>query len=490
MSSTNLKRWGSKLQSVRAPKQPMNSAKNVFKPHKYQMKTIKFFISRPAAGAFLDPGLGKTVITYSAFKILKDAGYVKKLLVVTLLRPAYKVWPSEIDKWRLDLKHVILHGGKKNTVATTKDADVYIINYDGLPWLANLIEQTNLPWLKDCMLVFDESSKLRNTNTQRFKIVRSLLGRFKRRYILTGSPTPKGRKNLFGQIYVLDCGERLGKYVTHFRNQYMIGTSLGAGGPVLYNELKPGAAEQIDKKISDIVIRFGEEELDMPKLIPRTIKVDLPRKARIVYDDLERDLITAIDNNIIVAKNAGVATQKLRQVANGGIYLQDGVEDVRRWQLMHEAKTEAVLEILEGLEGQPTLIGFEFEHDYQRLRKVLPNVPCFTNVTIKEYGKLEDRWNRGEIDCALAQIHALSHGNNLQGGRAVILHSLVWDFEAYDQFIRRVYRQGQKAKRVFVYHIVTENTIDEVVLETLKTNNADQQDFFKSMKNYMRQRKK
>jgi SNF2 family DNA or RNA helicase len=412
---------------------------------------------------------------------------VRGLLVVTLLRPMYKVWSdapdSEIAEWKLGWRSHLLHKKGKREDALDNEADVYVINYEGLEWLLDLVEANPKLKLPFDMIVFDESSKLRNTNTQRFKIVRKLIGYFKRRYILTGSPTPKSLMNLFGQIYSLDAGERLGKYITHYRMKYFDATPIGAFGPVAW-DLKEGAAEQIYDKIKDVVIRFDDSQLDMPKLVPRNIDVELPRQARSIYNDLERDLITAIDANIIVAKNAGVATQKLRQVANGGLYYN--ANDERRWKKLHDAKTDALLELIDGLEGQAALVSYEFHHDLERLRAALPkNTPWVGGgVSLKRQFEIIDEWNRGNIEVLLGNPASMAHGLNMQKGpgRAVIFHSLVWDYEAYDQFIRRIRRQGQKAKRVFLYHIVAKNTVDHAVLESMAVKGATQQHLFNAFK--------
>ncbi len=463
-----------------------------FKPHGYQKKTIKFFVERAAAGAFLDPGLGKTMITYCAFDVLREANLIDKLFIVTLLRPAYKVWPEEVRKWGLPFKVHILHGkGKNEKFLNDKSIDVFVINYEGLDWLSMQLKSAVIrKKLKRMMLAFDESSKLRNTNTQRFKIVREIIGYFVRRYILTGTPAPKGLMGLFGQIFVLDGGKRLGRYITHFRMLHCDKVQIGYDGPFVYS-VKEEAEPIIHNKIKDVVIRFGEEELDnIPKLVVRDIHIDLPLKARTVYDDLKRDLITAIENRVIVAKNAGVATQKLRQVANGGLYFDEAAKrgKEREWTKLHDEKTDAVLELVEELEDKPVLIGYEFHHDLQRLRAALPKgTPCLTDVSMKQYEALERDWNRGNIPVALAQISSIAHGNNLQGsGAALIIHSFVWNYEDYDQFIKRVKRQGNKAKRAYVYRIVADRTVDEAVMVSWAKKGATQNDLFNALKRSLR----
>lgn len=465
--------------------QPHDSTR-AFKPHKYQEAAIKFGVSRAAAGWFLDPGLGKTMIAYCTFDVLRTAGIVKRMLVVSVLRPARKTWPGEIEKWKLPFSCAVLHGPKKAELLR-KGADVYIINYDGLPWLEEIINREFKGKPPFDMVVFDESSKLRNTNTARFKLVRRILKWFKRRYIATGSPTPKSLMNLFGQIYTLDAGERLGKYITHYRNQYFIGTPIGVGGPMMW-DLKDGAAEKIYDKISDVVIRFGEEELDMPKLVFNDIRVELPPSARTIYDDIKRDLIAAVDANIVIAKNAAVATQKLRQIANGGLYLGDDSGPKRACKQLHDAKTEALVDLIEELDGQPLLVGYEFHHDRDRILAALGKAPYIDGtVPARVTDQIIDAWNAGDIPVLLGQITSFAHGINAQdAGSHVAFYSFVWDFEAYDQYYRRVYRQGQRSKRVHVHRIIAENTIDEAVLASMNTKGATQTSLFNALKAHLK----
>lgn len=452
------------------------------KLHRYQEEAVRFMVTRPAAGLFLDPGLGKTLCTYSAFHVLRKAKKVKTMLVVAPLRPLYQTWPQENEKWGFGFEVALLHG-KKKVQALRTPADVYLINYEGLEWLARMMQELNLSF---DMVVFDESSKLRNTQTKRFKLLRAILKWFKRRYILTGTPAPNGLENLFGQIYTLDAGEALGRYVTHFRTQYF------TQDPFVkfprYN-LNAGAAEEIYERIAPLVVRFDDSQLDMPKRIDRTLFVDLPKEARTIYDDLESTLIAQLDGSeVVVAKNAAVATHKLRQVANGGLYRQG---ETGGWARMHDEKTEAVKELVEELEGQPALIAYEFHHDLARLQEAFPGAPHIGGgVSPKKALEIQAAWDRGELPVVLGQPSSMAHGLNFQkGGRAVIWHSLIYNYEEYDQFNRRIYRQGQ-TRRVFVYHVVARGTVDELILDVvIPRKGGTQGDLFRALKTYMKQRR-
>lgn len=452
----------------------------------WQVAGVRLMVSQPAAGLLMDPGLGKTLTTLAAFDILRRAGTVEQLLVVAPLRPAFQVWAPEVAKWGFPWETRVLHGAKKGhdlQPFLENRFEVAVINYEGLEWLFRSIGSRQLPKV---MLVFDESSMLRNTSTKRFKLVRANLNRFRRRYILTGTPAPKGLENLFGQMYILDAGASLGQFVTHFRRRFM---DQDPYAPFPKFTPKPGAADEIYRLIAPLTYRADDSLLDLPKKVTVTRTVQLPPKARLAYDDLERDLITQIDDKVVYAASAGVATGKLRQVADGGLYLKSG--DQSSWKKMHDEKTEAVLELLEELEGKPTLVAYEFHHDLERLRATLGEDTPFIGggVSPKRVAELERAWNQGDVPTMLVQPASVAFGLNLQaGGRALIWHSLTWNYEHYDQLIRRIYRQGQK-HRVFVYHVVAKDTVDEAILEAMATRGANQKDLFDALKAYLKTRR-
>lgn len=478
-----------------------------FKPHKYQKRAIKFMVCQGAAGLFLDPGLGKTSITLAALCEMFDAGVINRVLIIAPLNVCYNTWPEEIEKWYefSHLTYSILHGKKKNA-AYQEDTHIHFINPEGVPWIT---EQADRDY---DVLVVDESSRFRNTQTQRFKIMRDFAAEFSRRYILTGSPAPNGLINLFGQIFILDLGGALGRYITHFRNKYFFPT--GFGGYTW--ELQPGADEKIYDAISPLVLRLSAKDyLKLPPLISDLDNggptyVDLPPKAQKIYNQMETLMIAEIEAGEIVAANGAVASQKCRQIANGGIYLEKPQEidhflanaekfgisskqmerklNTKVQSLMvaeiHDAKIQAVVRLVEELEGQPTLIAYEFHHDLARLKKALgKDVPHIGGgVSQNRQRDIKQRWNRGEIPVLLGQPDSMAHGLNMQGhGRAVIFHSLIWNFENYDQFIKRIWRQGQK-ERVFLYHIAARGTVDEIILQRLKEKDFTQQKLFTALK--------
>lgn len=457
-------------------------------PHDYQKVGVRFMVGNAVAGLLLRPGLGKTSITLAAFKTLRRAGAVNRMLVIAPLRPAYSVWPAEVAQWDdfRDLSVAVLHGPKKEE-ALRSGADISVINPEGLPWLLKVAARPSprSPWPWE-MLVVDESTRFKHANTQRFKMLKPYLPMFKRRFILTGSPAPNGLIDLFGQVYILDLGNALGQYITHYRLNYFVNPD-GQGWQWVP---QVGAEERIYKKLKPLVLRFDERELlSMPPLIgvdpPLKVMVDLPDPAMRMYKQMEDQLIAAVNNELVVAANAAAATTKCRQIANGGIYAEGGSE----WSHVHEAKVDAVEEIIEELQGRPALVAYEYRHDLERLRKRFPDAPWIGGgVAPGRFRTIERAWNAGSVPVLLAQPQSVAHGLNLQGtGASVIWHSLTWDLEVYEQFIRRVWRQGQKEK-VTVHHIVARGTVDEVMIKALAAKDKTQRTLLDALKTHLRGR--
>ena len=435
-----------------------------YEPHKYQQHAIERMLEEPALGLLMDPGLGKTSCTLATFSLLKEAGIVNNMLVICPLRPMYETWPAEIKKWDefKNLSFFFLHGKIKSTNLHAK-GDIFLINPEGLKWLW---EQNHDVKIKFDMLVVDESTKFKNNRSKRFQMLKSRLDQFKRRYILTGTPAPNGLIDLWSQIYILDCGEALGKYITQYRRNYF--HPLIQSGHVVYKwGLNENSEKVIKNKIKPIAVRLDQKDyLKLPKLIIQDYYVDLPLKAKKIYKEMEKEFIVELNKvKVVTAMNAAAMTNKIRQIANGGIYTFRNKE----WEDVHFEKTKLTTEIVDELAGQRVLISYDFKHDRERLMKYLKEFnPRYIGggVNVSAAKKRLEDWNKGDYPVLLGHPASVSHGLNLQSGNHIIFHSLTWNLEDYDQFIKRLWRQGQ-TKPVFVYRIITRDTIDEVVLEAL-----------------------
>jgi SNF2 family DNA or RNA helicase len=454
-----------------------------YEPHDYQKRGTTFLIQTPGAGLFLDPGLGKTSMTLHAHLILREAKIIQRTLVIAPMRVMHSVWPGEQAKWTdfKSIKMAVLHGTGKGAKLWDPTVQMHVINPEGLPWLIEELKGRKFPWQ---MLVVDESTRFKHANTKRFKLLKKILPKFDRRVILTGSPAPNGLLDLFGQIYILDGGAALGEFITHYRMNYFDNPDQQGWKWVP----RRNAPELIYKKLSPLVVRMSAEEyLKLPELIMNRVEVALPSSAMKTYKQMEELLITQVQADTIIAANAAAATSKCRQIANGGIYHEGGTE----WTDIHEAKLDATEDLIEELQGSPALVAYEFQHDLERLRKRFgADTPYIGGgVPAARFREIERAWNAGDIPILLAQPQSVAHGLNLQGTKAaVIWHSLTWNLEDYEQFIRRVWRQGQ-TERVVVHHIVAKDTIDEAIMMMLKTKDRTQKALLNALRDYARERR-
>jgi SNF2 family DNA or RNA helicase len=446
-------------------------------PHDYQKRAIKLLLEQMSGGLFLDPGLGKTSIILATFKILKQKGYANKLLVVAPLRVMYKTWPDEIKKWA-DFQHftvAILHGKHKEWNADC-DADIYLINPEGLLWL---FSPKTKRAVFDCLCV-DQSTKFKDSTTKRFRILKPLIPLFKRRWILTGGTNPNGIQDLFGQIYILDLGRALGRFITHFRNDFMENKGYG-----LYPDWRPrpGAYERVIDRVGPLVLQLSAEDyIKMPELVSRTIYAELPDQAKKTYQEVENDYFAQIESGLIVAANAAAAGTKCRQIANGAVY-----DEFKNVHDIHSEKVEALADLIEELNGKPALVMYEYEHDKDKILKVLKDVPVLGKLSHTQFDLTVDRFNRGEIPVVLGHPGSVSLGLNLQGTcHHIIWFGITWNLEFYDESIARIYRQGQESSHVYVYHIVAKGTLDEEVVRRLTAKDRDQQNFLHGLAEYRR----
>jgi SNF2 family DNA or RNA helicase len=435
-------------------------------PHQYQERVISLFLRQGAGGALLDPGLGKTSISLAVAKILRQKGLIKRWLLIAPLRPLYHTWPAEIEKWAdfNDLNMHILHGKGRVVASIPEDTDIVGINPEGLPWLMHKDFPYRMKELSCNGLIVDESTRFKHSNTKRFKLLRPHINSFKRRYILTGSICPNGLMDLFGQIYILDQGNSLGPYITKFRQEYF--SQVNPFDPYTWSP-QEGSFDRIVDRISPLVIQLqAEDYLKMPEMVKIDIPVQLDEQTMETYKSLEDEFVTLVNENPLIAQNAAVAGMKCRQMANGAVYVGD--KEDRTTAIVHDGKLEALESLIEELSGAPTLVVYEFQHDKERIMKQHKQARAFSGKE-KEDRTLINQFNNGAVEMLVGHPQSMGHGLNLQGAcHHVIFYGITWNFEFYDQVIRRVYRQGQESDHVFVYHIMSMGTVDERVTRVLK----------------------
>ena len=408
--------------------------------------------------------MGKTVITLTAIADLVSLSEVHKVLVVAPKRVAQSVWMQEAAKWD-HTKHLqvvrVLGNAAERRAALAKSADVYVINRENVAWL---VEEVGRKWDFD-MVVLDELSSFKSRSSQRWKAIRKVRSRIKRMVGLTGTPAPNGLIDLWAQIYLLDGGDALEHTLGGYRERYF--RPGRCSGTVVYEWVpRRGAEEAIYKRLEGLCVSMKSvDHITMPERVNNLITVPLSAKAKQIYDEMQREALVELQGETITAANAAAVTNKLLQLAQGAVY-----DDEKHWHVIHDAKLEALEDIVEEANGRPVLVYYAFKSDLGRLKCCFPDA-----VELKTDDDVE-RWNDHQIPMLLAHPDSAGHGLNLQnGGSIMVWFGLTWSLEKYQQANARLYRQGQK-EAVIIHHLIAEGTVDERIMRVLggKANLQDE----------------
>lgn len=434
-----------------------------YSPHSYQRFAENFILQNPVTALLLDMGLGKTAITLTAiWNLMFDFFEVHKVLVVAPLRVARDTWPEEISKWEhlngLQFSVAVGTETERRAALLTK-ADVYIINRENIDWLVN---KSGIKWQWD-MLVLDELSSFKSWQSQRFKAIWSIRTKIKRVVGLTGTPSGNGLMDLFAEYKLLDMGQRLGRYISRYREVYFQPDKRD-GMRIFTYKPRPGAEKEIYDRISDITISMkSTDHLQMPEMVNSEVTVHLSKEEHEKYDTLRRDMLLKIGTDEIDAVNAAALSGKLCQMANGAVYSDDD-----GFIGIHDRKLDALEDIIEAVGGKPLLVAYWFRHDLERIQKRFKVEKLDTADSIR-------RWNKGDIPVAVIHPASAGHGLNLQnGGNTLVWFGLTWSLELYQQTVARLWRQGQTAETVVAQHIVTKGTIDEQIMRALREKDKTQ----------------
>lgn len=438
-----------------------------YSPHEYQSYATDFIINHPAAAILLDMGLGKSVITLSAiFDLCLDSFLVRKVLVIAPLRVARDTWPTEIEKWDhlRGLSYSVAVGSEvERKAALLQKVSVYIINRENVSWL---IEESGLPFDYD-MVVIDELSSFKSYQAKRFRSLLKVRPSVKRLVGLTGTPSSNGLMDLWAEYRLIDMGERLGRYITHYRNRYFMPDKRNGQVVFSYKPL-PGAEKQIYEKIGDITISMRSRDyLRLPDCVYNEVPVELSDKELETYSTLRKELVISLGDSEIDASNAASLANKLSQMANGAVYA-----DGDKFICIHDRKLDALEDLLEAANGKPVLIAYWYKHDLERIEERLHRL----HIPFSRMDSSESitRWNKGELPVGLIHPASAGHGLNLQyGGSTFIWFGLTWSLELYQQANARLWRQGQN-DTVVIHHIITKNTIDERIMAALKAKDKAQ----------------
>lgn len=438
--------------------------------HNYQNYAKDFILAHKVSALFLDCGLGKTITTLTAInELMYDSFEISKVLIIAPLRVAQSTWKDEIEKWdHLNLlRYSIAVGDEKERLKALKqNSDIYIINRENVDWL---VTKSGIDFNFD-MLVIDELSSFKSHTSKRFKSLLKIRPYFERVVGLTGTPSSNGLMDLWAEFRVLDLGERLGRYITHYRNEYFLPDKRNDAVIFSYKP-QPNAEERIYRRLADMTISMKSTEyLKMPELILNELEINLDEEDQMKYKKFKKEMVMTIQEKEIDAINAASLSNKLIQLANGSIYDED-----KKFYEVHNKKLDKLEEIIESANGKPVLVAYWFKADKERIEK---------RFKVREIKTADDikQWNMGMINLALIHPASAGHGLNLQsGGSTLVWFSLTWSLELYQQTNARLYRQGQK-DTVVIHHLITKNTIDEDIMKSLKRKDKTQEALMRAVK--------
>lgn len=407
--------------------------------------------------------MSKTVITLSAlYDLCLDRFEVHRVLVIAPLRVARDTWPAEIQKWD-HLKgltcSVAVGTAQERLTALRQKTFLHIINRENVQWL---IEDSGIRWEYD-MIVIDELSSFKSHQAKRFRSLLKVRPRVKRIVGLTGTPSSNGLMDLWAEFRLLDMGKRLGRFITHYRDQFFMPDARNMNQIFSYKP-RPGAEAEIYRRIRGMTISMKSTDyLQMPECVMNRVPVFLSPAEQDTYNALKRELVVQLGGEEVDAVNAAALSNKLCQMANGAVYTED-----KHTVCFHDRKLDALEDLLEGANGKPVLVAYWFKQDLERIQK------RFTVRELKSSGDIQD-WNAGRIPVAVIHPASAGHGLNLQaGGSTLAWFGLTWSLELYQQTNARLWRQGQQADTVIIHHIIAQGTIDEQILQALEDKDRTQ----------------
>jgi SNF2 family DNA or RNA helicase len=447
----------------------------------YQELMLEHAFARQRCALWAGMGVGKTFTSLAYIQALQTVEVDGPALVLAPKRVAVDTWPSEAKKWGFGEVTPIVGDAAARVRALKRDTPVHAINYENIPWL---VEHLGKSVSRYRICVGDESSKLKGFRLRHGGKRTRILDQFAHSIPwfleLTGTPAANGLKDLWGQMWFIDRGQRLGRTYTAFMERWF---RTGYDGYSV--EPLPHAFDEITARCKDVCLTIKSEDwFDLEELITTNVMVKLPASARKLYNELEKEMFAQLKGRDITAVNAAAKSGKLLQVANGAVYLDPLGEERGRleWKEVHDAKIQALDSIVSEQAGAPLLVAYHFQSDLARLRAAFPRAR-----TLDSSAGEVDRWNRGETELLLVHPASAGHGLNLQhGGNAIAFFGNWWNLEERLQIIERIgpTRQAQSGydRPVFIHNIIARDTVDELVIERIETKRETQDILLDAMK--------
>lgn len=472
--------------------------RRVFVPRPYQHTIEAYLMEKKRCAAWAGMGMGKSAATLSAMDKMFICGYeTKPALVCAPLRVAQNTWPDEAAKWEhlsgMEVQPIIGNPSERLAALHNSNASIFTINYENIPWLIEKLDG-KFPFGR---IIADESTKLKGfrlrQGTDRARSLAKVAHTQATGVVeLTGTPSPNGLKDLWGQMWFLDQGQRLGRTYSAFEQRWFGYTRIKDAithDVSIKPIIMPFAQAEIQNRLRDICLSLHAEDYfpDLKKPIEVPVYVELPPAARTTYREMERKLFTEIEGSPVEAVNAASRTNKCLQIANGAVYLTPDVTDDEAprsgaWKEVHDVKIQALESIINEAAGANLFVVYNFRSDLERLLRAFPQGRHLDKnpQTIRD-------WNAGKIPLLFSHPASAGHGLSLQdGGHHIAFFGNSWDLEHYLQVLERLgpVRQLQSGynRHVYIYYIIARDTVDEDIMARRRSKKSVQDTLLDAMR--------
>lgn len=456
----------------------------------YQQQMVNFAMERNGTGWFVDMGLGKTLAALALINewiVNKEIDPKKPILIIAPIMVALDTWSREVTKWGYDwdVKINIRNTPKKREIVLTdillpqEKPTLFITNPQQLEPMRQFYYSRNIP-LPFEVLIIDELSMFKSPTSKRNDALIHFRSQATKFLGLTGTPSPNNLLDVWNQLKIINRNDTswAKDNIYAFQDTFFTPVIRTPQGHVRKWKPKTGADDVIFRNLSKDVVSMRTEGLvELPKISYSNINITLPKSARDEYDTLTseiRDTLeetsggtthTTEDGLEIFIPSSDVLQGKLFQLAGGALYTDLATHT---YEVFHDEKLEALDELIES-STSPMLVFYYYKSDIDRIQKKYKGKLPVLDSKDPNVQNVIAKWNEGEIPVLLAHPASVGHGLNLQdGGHTIVWFSLPsWNNDYYQQANKRLHRSGQ-THPVSVLHIIAKNTIDEVMLRSIR----------------------